>query len=189
MRRVLFCNIAYLPYYDTKLDTVEPQNGGSYVLNEGDALEKHNFEICADGQCRGFVETKHRKGYKEGLLLNEYNQMRIENIDSLAKNRESIGNVLVVFCAKPKDGHSVIVGWYKNATVYRHRPSYNGRAYNLCAQKEDCVLLPEHKRTFKAPRAKMDGFGFGRSNLWYAPGEKGRDYVEKVFDYIDSYAP
>lgn len=77
MRRVLFCNIAYLPYYDTKLDTVEPQNGGSYVLNEGDALEKHNFEICADGQ----------------------------------------------------------------------------------------------------------------SNLWYAPGEKCRDYVEKVFDYIDSYAP
>lgn len=63
MRRVLFCNIAYLPYYDTKLDTVEPQNGGSYVLNEGDALEKHNFEICADGQCRGFVETKHRKCY------------------------------------------------------------------------------------------------------------------------------
>lgn len=158
-------------------------------MNEGDAHEKHNFEICADGQCRGFVETKHRKGYKEGLLLNEYNQMRIENIDSLAKNRESIGNVLVVFCAKPKDGHSVIVGWYKNATVYRHRPSYNGRAYNLCAQKEDCVLLPEHKRTFKAPRAKMDGFGFGQSNLWYAPGEKCRDYVEKVFDYIDSYAP
>ena len=35
----------------------------------------------------------------------------------------------------------------------------------------------------------MDGFGFGQSNLWYAPGEKGRDYVEKVFDYIDSYAP
>lgn len=100
MRRVLFCNIAYLPYYDTKLDTVEPQNGGSYVLNEGDAHEKHNFEICADGQCRGFVETKHRKGYKEGLLLNEYNQMRIENIDSLAKNRESIGNVLVVFLRK-----------------------------------------------------------------------------------------
>lgn len=100
MRRVLFCNIAYLPYYDTKLDTVEPQNGGSYVLNEGDTLEKHNFEICADGQCRGFVETKYRKGYKEGLLLNEYNQMHIENIDSLAKNRESIGNVLVVFCAK-----------------------------------------------------------------------------------------
>ena len=66
---------------------------------------------------------------------------------------------------------------------------YNGRAYNLCAQKEDCVLLPEHKRTFKAPRARMDGFGFGQSNLWYASGEKCRDYVEKVFDYIDSYAP
>lgn len=151
MRRVLFCNIAYLPYYDTKLDTVEPQNGGAYVLNE-------------------------------------YNQLHIEKIDPLAKNREYIDNVLVVFCAKPKDGHSVIVGWYKNATVYRHRPSYNGQAYNLCAQKGDCVLLPEHKRTFKALRAKPDGIGFGQSNLWYASGEKCRDYVEKVFDYIDSYA-
>lgn len=39
MRRVLFCNIAYLPHYDTELDRVAPINGGSYVANEGDALE------------------------------------------------------------------------------------------------------------------------------------------------------
>lgn len=187
MRRVLFCNIAYLPHYDTELDRVAPINGGSYVANEGDALEKHNFEICDDGQCRGFVETKYHRGYKRGIALNEYNQMHIERIDPLAKNRDSLDNVLVVFCAMPKKGHSVIVGWYKNATVYRRRPSYGGRDYNLCAQKDDCCLLPEYRRTFKVPRATKDGIGFGQSNVWYASGSECRDYVESVIDYIDSY--
>lgn len=53
MRRVLFCNIAYLPHYDTELDRVSPINGGSYVANEGDALEKQStreiprvFPVC-----------------------------------------------------------------------------------------------------------------------------------------------
>ena len=53
MRRVLFCNIAYLPHYDIELDRVAPINGGSYVANEGDALEKQSireiprvFPVC-----------------------------------------------------------------------------------------------------------------------------------------------
>ena len=121
--------------------------------------------------------------------MNEYNELHIERIDPLAKNRDSLDNVLVVFCATPKPGGSVIVGWYKNATVYRRRPSYEGRDYNLCAQKDDCCLLPEYRRTFKVPRATNGDVGFGTMNIWYAHGEKNRGYVESVIDYIDSYTP
>lgn len=186
--RILFCNISYLPYYNTKLDKVLPKNGGAYVAEMNDALEKYNFEVCADGKCRGFVETKHRTGYKDGIANNIYNSLHIERIAPFAKNSASIGNVLVVFCAKPDNRHNVIVGWYKNATVYRRRPSYNGRNFNIEAAKSDCFLLPENERRFRVPRAKQDGFGFGQANVWYAQEAASADYVAEVLRYIDAHS-
>ena len=187
MRKILFCNVAYLPFYDTNLDIVEPKNGGSYVSDTHDALEKHNFEECEDGFYRGFVETKHYMGYKVGLETNTFNSLHIERIDPAAKNKGYVQNVLVVFCAKPENGKSVIVGWYDNATVFRKRPVYNGREYNLCATVADSHLLPESERTFEVPRANNGGIGFGQSNLWYAEAPERRDFVEKVIEYIENY--
>lgn len=63
------------------------------------------------------------------------------------------------------------MGWYEHATVFRKVREDGERIYNLVAQQQNVVLLPEEERTMKAPRAAMDGFGFGRSNLWYAAGE------------------
>lgn len=186
--RILFCNISYLPYYDTKLDKVLPKNGGAYVAEMNDALEKYNFEECADGRCRGFVETKHRTGYKDGIANNTYNSLHIERIDPSAKNSTYINNVLVVFCAKPDNGPNVIVGWYKNATVYRRRPSYMGRNFNIEAAKSDCFLVPEKERRFRVPRAKQDGYGFGRANIWYAQEANSADYIAKVLKYIDAHS-
>lgn len=104
------------------------------------------------------------------------------------KNSASIGNVLVVFCAKPDNGPNVIVGWYKNATVYRRRPSYMGRDYNIEADKNDCFLLPEKERRFHVPRAKKDGFGFGQANIWYAQEAGCADYITAVLKYIDAHS-
>lgn len=187
MTRILFCNISYLPYYNTTLDNVAPQNGGAYVKKMRDAYEKHNFEVCEDSQYRGFVETKYREGYETGLKLNAYNSLHIERIDPSAKNKECIHDVLVVFCAKPENGHTVIVGWYKNATVFRHRPHYNGRFYNIQAAAKDCYLLPEAERNKYVPRAKQDGYGFGQSNVWYASSPECKDYVESVIQYIEDH--
>ena len=44
MIRILFCNISYLLYYNTRLDRVAPKNGGAYVAKMHDAYEKHNFD-------------------------------------------------------------------------------------------------------------------------------------------------
>ena len=87
MIRILFCNISYLPYYNTHFDRVAPKNGGAYVAKMHDAYEKHNFEECADGQYRGFVETKYRIGYEEGIATNTYNSLHIERIDPFAKGK------------------------------------------------------------------------------------------------------
>lgn len=172
-------------YDDNILD--KPINGGAYVQKEQDAYEKYNFQECEDGYYRGFVETKHREGYKEGNKNNTYNQIRIENIDPSYKGKHSVENVLVILCAKPKKSKTVIVGWYKNATVYRQRPNYNGRFFNLKAKIEESVLLHEKDRTFEIPRANVAGYGFGQSNVWYAETAPF-DFISRVINYISTYS-
>ena len=63
--RILFCNVAYMEYYDYEVHEETPKHGGSYVSETGDAYEKNNFHVCEDGFVRGFVETKYRGLYTE----------------------------------------------------------------------------------------------------------------------------
>ena len=77
----------------------EPKNAGSYVKEILDAHEKYNFipahiidsRYPEEDYCLGFVETK-------------------------------VDDVLVIFCALYSDSfdkETYVVGWYKNASVYR----------------------------------------------------------------------
>ena len=180
--RILFCNIAYIQYYDYEVFEERPKHGGLYVSVTGDALEKNNFHRCEDLKFRGFVETKYRDSYSSAKRPNN---IRIENIDSSYRKNSSIDNVTVVFCAYSDELKStVIVGWYKNATVLRQRETYKGRQYNLICDERNGVLLKTAERTFKVPRAGGGDFGFGQSNLWYAREDRAVHYVKDVFDYI-----
>jgi hypothetical protein len=79
-------------------------------------------------------------------------QLRIENIDSSFKNADCIDGVTVVFCAHSDIyGKTVIVGWYTDAKVYRARPMYQGRQYNLECSAENARLLTETERSFLYP--------------------------------------
>ena len=184
MKQILFCNIAYMQYYDFSSMKEVPRHGGKYVADTGDAYEKHNFHKCADGKVRGFVETKYIDG---SAIAHRPRQLRLENINSAFKNATSIDDVLVVFCAHSDAQKStVIVGWYKHATVHRGRPRYNDRQYNIECFAEDAYLLPESRRTFVVPRATQSDFGFGQSNTWYAKSESAASFVEAVFSYVNA---
>ena len=122
MKPIIFCNIAYMKYYKGIIDGVdEPVNGGAYVKENNDAHEAYNFD-CFRGEgdetdfCIGFVMLAQS-------LKNKTSQLHIEKIDGceLSKNEESVDGVTVVWCAKSDkiDGMRV-VGWYKDATVYRY---------------------------------------------------------------------
>lgn len=185
--RILFCNVAYMQFYDDSIYD-KPKNGGAYVSLHGDALEKYNFQECDDGKYRGFVETGHHNGYEVGNETNTFNLLHIEKIDPSYKKEEFIDDVLVVFCAKSEiKGKTVIVGWYKNARVYRFRPTYKDRFYNLEARKADCVLLKEYDRKFEIPRAKGNKgvFGFGQLNIRFADYKGYSEFMEKVINYIN----
>lgn len=202
MKPIIFCNIAYMKYYKGIIKGIdEPVNGGAYVKKNNDAHEAYNFD-CFRGEgdetdfCIGFVMLAQS-------LKNKTSQLHIEKINGcqLSKNEESVDGVTIVWCAKPDNIYGRrVVGWYKDATVYRC-PQYEFRneleqEFNFIAKKENCVLLPEKERLSSkwiVPSSGHNGydFGFGRSNLWYAQGTENNSrlkrYIERLSAKIGKY--
>lgn len=180
MSRVLFCNIAYMKYYSGITQDDRPINGGKYVRENGDAGEKFNFRL-SDGIIRGFVETKY---HNDSSNEAQPNQIHIERIDKSFSNKDdSIENVTVFFCATKPKGNRVIVGWYKNATVFRFRQFKEcfgeTLAFYMFTKAENAYLIPVEKRTFQVRTGKD---AFGQSQVWYA--EKAPQFIESALEYI-----
>lgn len=202
--RILFCNIAWMKYYKGFIPgTDTPLGGGSYVEQTGDTHEKNNFCVTdltfpEDEEkngvyCVGFVETK-------GTSKGKSNQLHIEKIDGCELlNTESIAeDVLVIYCAKypyTDKTESVVVGWYKHATVFRdfqkiefNEEGIENQFYNAIARVEDCVLLPTGTRRqsiWKAQRRKSGiSYGFGQSNVWFASGAEDNPYLKSYLDNL-----
>jgi len=197
--KLLFCNIACMKYYKGKIPGIDiPVHGGDYVKKFQDAAEKYNFMpryLDDEEICLGYVETKSTNRI-------DANQLHIEKIADIGGNHDVINDVLVIWCAKQVgyDNRTVVVGWYRNAQVYRYWnvaefADKNGEPvehyYHVRSKVENCVLLPEternrfqwnvHRKTAKGP-----AFGFGQANVWYGD-EKARDYIAKLIETISSY--
>lgn len=176
MARILFCRVAYMQNYD--LDTVndEPINGGLYVTETGDAGEKINFHNFGDEKMYGFVETR-------GDLNHNPYQIHIERIEPEAG--EYIDGVNVVFCAKdPADKIMKVVGWYKDAIIYRRQQklSKDGAEYPyfFVTDLKNSVLLPQEERIIHVPTTQVEGRGMGQAGVWYADKESDRAFVHEV---------
>ena len=213
--RFLFCNIAWMSYYKGNVEgNDEPKGGGSYVLETKDAHEKYNFQaldfefsddsFAAGKYCMGFVETKSTNGA-------DANQLNIEKIiDCEACKKEAfVDDVTVVYCARypyTDKPETLVVGWYKNARVYRNyeRQDFldeNGelveyQLFNAFAKKEDCVLLPTGVRrrgnTWVVPRkkGKTVTYGFGQSNVWFANDSENEllsAFLKRLEEQITNY--
>ena len=210
--RVLFCNIAWMDFYKGITDKDTPKGGGSFVDEMQNGNEIYNFLgehisfddgfLPEDNYCLGFVETKTTNGEKR-------NQLHIEKIDGCEAciKEESVEDVLVIYCAThPSHGFTTVVGWYQNATVFRHYQNIeltqdDGSVYeqacNAIAKKENCVLLPRSERSqilkWKVPRKKNGiSYGFGRANVWFASEQQENDnlakYLKELTDRINEYS-
>ncbi len=196
--KVVFCKISFMKYYKGVIEGLdEPKFGGKYVDEHGEGHEQYNFEPVeyenGDTYCLGFVETKSTTGTKR-------NELHIEKIDGceMLKNEPSADNVLVVWCSliETNNGNEArIVGWYKNATVYRNYQtqmfeSGYEQEYNILAEKKNCVLLPLSERQnhkWTAPVAKKNTFGFGSSMLWFPNEEIAQPVLARIVDRIENY--
>jgi hypothetical protein len=120
----------------------------------------------------------------------------LERLGSRA-GAEYVSGATVIFVA-PLRGRSphVIVGWYRNATIYRsyqNAPRASNRVakgkqigFNLAAAHKDSVLLPVDDRVFQVPRGKG---GIGQARLWYADQPRQRKFLQKVREYIKTRKP
>ncbi len=142
--RVLFCNIAWMEKYQG-IDGDIPQGGGSYVTENNNAAERHNYNVYKlegaedldDGDyCLGFVETMSHNG--------KPNQLHVEKISGceMVVKEPYVDGVTVIFCARyPHYVDTYMVGWYKNARVYRNYVDVGTAFFNILAKSEDCVFF------------------------------------------------
>lgn len=182
--RVLFCKIAHMKCYKGILEDIdEPINGGEYVQRTGDAHEKYNFKP-KEQKCFGFVETKSTNGQCS-------NQLHIEKIKGceLMKKAYYVDDVLVVWFATNNKHECVVVGWYKNATVYRwcEKMIINGdeQYYNTEADYKNVVLLPNDgtRSHWAIPKT----FDFGRPLVRFPTKEKDKEYLNQLLKKIKNY--
>lgn len=203
MKKILFCNIAWMEHYKGVNDDDIPINGGEWVNKNKYGHEEYNFcpikfEEDDTEYCLGFVETKSTNG-------KDKNQLHIEKIVNVGRleDIESVDDVLVVWCAKSDCAdYTSVVGWYNNATVYRnYEVTYfeeEEQYYNIIAKADNCVLLPSnirYRRTlWYVPRTgKKNGpsYGFGQANIWFPNNFSDNPnlnmYLEKIINQIENY--
>lgn len=129
MESLVFCKISCMKYYEGASRHDVPYNGGSFVKENGYGHEEYNFfarnipdgwvddsgSVIGGDYCLGFVETK-------STNANKSNQLHVEKIlgfgDSF-KTEPCVTRVTVVWCATSDLNETQVVGWYKNATVFR----------------------------------------------------------------------
>lgn len=173
---ILFCNVGWMTRYDG-IDGDKIQRDGSYNKNS------IGHEVCNFSNINGKVY-----GYVQPT-----GQIKIEKLGA-GKKDDYLNGVTVIWTAGPDSGGTAIVGWYKNATVFRElqkiknptklQKSNGLDSYRIVAAASDATLLPFDKRSFMIPRAVKGGIG--QSNVWYANSPESEEIVSKVLRLVDA---
>lgn len=177
--RLIFLNIAWMKNYKGITQDDKPVGGGSFVASHKFGHEIFNFKPY-NGYCYGYAQPR---GDTIDIKRIEMNIKRI----GADKEDESIDNVFAIWVSRSR-----IIGWYKNATVFRKHqlaPPGSGRFYKdaeigyfVKAKESDCRLLLVDERTFLIPRRKKGWMG--QANIWYADQPQNSRFRQDVLDFI-----
>lgn len=175
---MIYFNIGWMREYAGP-DPTDPTVGNHGYLDEHlHGAEAYNFAPEAGGLLHGYRPP----GSRERV-----------NIDRLGAKRNDafIDGVTVVWIARERaSGTSVIVGWYRNARVYREarlsERELNGEAHGWSAEArvEDAQLVPVVARGFRIQSSRTaPGTGFGQKPTWYGHPDVNR----RVWAYIRAF--
>ena len=185
---VLFCNIAWMKDYGGRSVDDPPLGGGAFPNREGFCGEECNFVEADDGYVYGHFETI--KGKLDP-------QVRIENLGA-DKSDGFIDGVDIVWTA-PEEGRDprMVVGWYRNARLYRLRQEFRGRYPSAQHQRDKIrsfmaktlaenafVLRPEERHLLLQ---RGEGWS-GQASWWYAEDttdRSARAFVRRVKAFMD----
>jgi hypothetical protein len=191
--RVLLARVGYMKFYQgSKPGDEKPIRGGSYN-DKNIGHEVYNF-LNIKRSLYGYFQP-HMKG------LGKINLGRIEQ----GYTGDKIDDVLVIwFATNPIGGGQVVIGWYKNATVFRsfqspnNLPQRQNYGYNIKANVDNCVLLPISKRKFRIGHSikGVKKGNPGTAHSFYILDEKGNPYNLKIqnnswiinlLEYVEKY--
>jgi 5-methylcytosine-specific restriction enzyme A len=188
-KALIIFRIGWMKHYQgMKGDTI--RSGANFVAINKFGYEMYNF-LPYDGYVYGFVQPTGTGDFTQRTI-------RIERLGA-HRSSDSVNNVLVAWVAPHISGGVYLVGWYRNATVYRNyqeMPNGSGRnfqhikvGYFARARESDSVLLPEDGRTLPVPKASGEFGGLGQSLVWYADTRKRNDvfFRQNLFDFIESH--
>lgn len=176
----LFCNIGWMENYEGYIGTKDKLiGGGKFVVANNKGHEVCNFLSCRNTSY-GHVESSLGKGKDTQII--------IEKLGAI-KGSEYVEGVDVVWTAThPTEGRRRVVGWYKNATVYRNRQFFDvvptkqhklDGIDNFRITTKTAVLLPQHDRDLEIPKGK--GW-MGEKAWWYA--DSGKPEVESFLSIV-----
>ncbi|MDP3786736.1 MAG: DUF3883 domain-containing protein [Candidatus Omnitrophota bacterium] len=174
---MIFCNIGWMDKYEGLKSGDKIRGGGKFVSKHGFGWEVYNFQPLS-GRMYGYVQPT--------------GKIHIERLGA-PKDSNKIDHILVIWTARDySHGGVFIVGWYRDATVYRNyqpvpkgsnrkTPDKKEAGFFVEAKEKDCKLLPKDKRTFHIPKGKN---GMGQSNVWYADKRENFRFREQVLGYV-----
>ena len=187
-KKIVFVTLDWMKFYKGITEKDIPLGtGGSYPKEE--KHEIYNF-FEENGKCYGYTPPYGK--------LNLYDICSTE-IKTSPDGYKYIEDVLVIFNASKRDGKKRrMIGFYIGATVFNERydnknpkriiKSNNKFAgYNVIADAENAYLLEEAERNYELPYSKLDGFGYGMYNVWYASNNDSRvkDYRKNIILEIE----
>jgi len=182
----------YLNDYNGALEGFYP-GGFKWAADQGYGAEVFNFQPVA-GRCYGHVE-----------LLEK--QIRLEKHFEATKDDDAIEGVLVAWTAPDPTARNgrLLVGWYKNATLYRKYQTPTGKfakartfkiptskkthilSYRVEADAADCRLLTPEERVLWLPPRPRGTHGMPGQSATFFPDEQnaiGQDIGRRIRQFI-----
>lgn len=186
---MVFLRVGWMNRYQGIAETGDTiARGGAYVDERGFGHEIFNFKPFG-GMVYGYVQPP--RGGRDRWEDARINLSRL----GVRAHAVSVPGILCIWVATSPEGGAVIIGWYRNATIYRALqppPLHSGRengdtdcGYYVVASAKDAVLLPPEERDFSLPERGRGGFG--QANILYAaiPAQH-RQLRLDVLRYVES---
>lgn len=165
--KILFCNIAWMKFYNGINEDDAPYYNGEHIKKSKEGTESVNFRDY-NGKCYGFFE------FKGDIDLKKH-------FEEVKADQSFVENVLVVWVAANRKNEMRIVGWYKNATVYREVQAIESyffpelsRYFRIEALSKECHLISEIDRNYAIDLNELSQFALNprHSNAWYIESTK-----------------
>jgi|ERR1017187_1784732 hypothetical protein len=179
-------------YKGAQPDDPKPIGGGAYT-ETAIGGEASNF-LPAGNRYLGYFQPQ--KQPKERQKANPSN-IHPEKIQPGFVG-DKLEHVLVVFVARnPDEGGQYIVGWYRDATVYRYKQTSSFKARQkigyfpeTAAVDDHGMLLSKSRRSFPIPGTVKGGFG--QANICYTHDDHGdpkenSQWMADSVEYVNSY--